>query len=289
MPKKLTDLTAATALADADQFWIEQSGTSKRIAADVFQLPFNYIGGLITSNDSGDTAHDIAIAPGAARSADDTANLKLSAILTKKIDAVWAVGDDAGGLDTGSFAANTLYAIWLIKRPDTGVVDALFSLSFSAPTMPTNYTKKRLIAAVRTNVVPAIVQYIQSGDYFRFLVPANDVSGAAITDATFADATLLVPPNSLAHIYARLDNPTSTASVDGKLWIRAKGAADPAGVSTAFLLAETASNFDQITRSGWVLVDSTSQMQYAGAETTGSASVTLSPIGFTMLTRRDPL
>jgi hypothetical protein len=40
---------------------------------------------------------------------------------------------------------NNDYYIWLIARSDTGVVDVLFSLSSTAPTMPTNYTLKRLI------------------------------------------------------------------------------------------------------------------------------------------------
>ena len=56
------------------------------------------IDGLILSNDS-DADHDIAIAPGVARDDGDAVNMTNSATLTKQLDAPWAVGDDAGGLD----------------------------------------------------------------------------------------------------------------------------------------------------------------------------------------------
>ena len=107
------------------------------------QLQGYYFGlGLTTAADA---ANDITVATGAA--AADAANydlMQLTSAITKQIDAAWAVGNNAGGLDTGSVGNNTYY-IWLIRRPDTGVVDVLYSLSSTAPTMPTNYTQKRLI------------------------------------------------------------------------------------------------------------------------------------------------
>lgn len=184
MGTRLGALDSGSNVVAADLLLVQQSGVDSQVAASELPLPFNYIGGLITSNDA-DADHDVAIAPGAARSADDLTNLKLAAILTKQIDAAWAVGDDAGGLDTGAVAASTLYAIWLIKRPDTGVVDALFSLSFTAPTMPANYTKKRLIAAVLTDASDDIVTYLQSGDYFRYMSEQPvDVDDSTITSET---------------------------------------------------------------------------------------------------------
>lgn len=108
------------------------------------QLQGYYFGlGLTTA--AVDTANDITIATGAA--AADTSPyylMQLGTAITKQIDAAWAVGNNAGGLDTGAVGNNTYY-IWLIQRSDTGVTDALFSLSSTAPTMPTNYDRKRLI------------------------------------------------------------------------------------------------------------------------------------------------
>jgi hypothetical protein len=290
MPKKQSQLTAASVANDEDEMNMVQAGTSKRVRRDlVAPLPMNYIAGLITSNNGSDALHDIDIAVGVARDNTDVENMRLTSILTKQIDAVWAVGTNQGGLDTGAVAAFTIYAIWLIKRSDTGVVDVLLSTSFTAPTMPTNYDRKRLIGAVRTDVSADILPYLQVGDYFRYLSFSTEISDGTITDATYEDGTLLVPPRSLAHIYAAITNFTSTAAVDGKLWIRTKGATDPStGSSNAFMIMLTASDFDNLSRSGFVLVDSASQIQYAAAETTGSATVNITSLGFRMLTRRDP-
>jgi hypothetical protein len=106
-------------------------------------LPPNYLAGLDLGINALDPANDIDIAAGAARDAADSEDMTLASALVKQTNAAWAVGTNAGGLDTGSLSANTQYYVWLIKRTDTGVVDVLFSTSNSSPTMPTNYDKKR--------------------------------------------------------------------------------------------------------------------------------------------------
>jgi hypothetical protein len=133
----------------------------------------NYLTGLTLSNSAGDPTNDIDIAAGYC--ADSTnAVMMTGAALTKQLDAAWAVGTNAGGLDTGSIA-NTTYHVWLIKRSDTGVVDVLYSTSASAPTMPTNYTYKRRIGSiVRTGA--AIKTFIQDGNDFRWKVPIEDIN-----------------------------------------------------------------------------------------------------------------
>lgn len=103
--------------------------------------------GLTLSNNVTDATNDIDIAVGAARNSIDTANIDLLTGLTKRLDAAWAVGTNQGGLDTGSVAANQNYYVYAIKRPDTGVVDVLFSINGTTPTLPTNYTLYRLIGA----------------------------------------------------------------------------------------------------------------------------------------------
>lgn len=106
-----------------------------------------HIDGLTLSNNSTDATNDIDIAAGEAASTETNPVLMvLASALTKRLDASWAVGTGNGGLDTGS-VANAKYYVWLIRRSDTGVVDALFSTSNSSPTMPTNYDQKRLIGS----------------------------------------------------------------------------------------------------------------------------------------------
>lgn len=92
-----------------------------------------------------------------------------------KTTSAWAVGTGNGGLDTGSIANNTSYHAYLIRRPDTGVVDVVFSLSASAPTLPTNYTQYRRIFSMRTNASAQWVQVIQDGDLFQLFTPVLDI------------------------------------------------------------------------------------------------------------------
>jgi len=92
-------------------------------------LPRNYRAGLITSLDT-DTDHDINIAVGQCRDSTDTKNMLLETTITKQIDATWAGGDDAGGLNATDFASgssgtepDTWYHVYLIK--DTGAITAV--------------------------------------------------------------------------------------------------------------------------------------------------------------------
>lgn len=109
--------------------------------------PKGQIYGLTLSNNASDATNDIDIAAGEAAS-DGTVPylMALGSTLTKRLDAGWSVGNNQGGLDTGA-VGNNKYYVWLIQRSDTGVVDALFSLSSTSPTMPTNYDRKALIGS----------------------------------------------------------------------------------------------------------------------------------------------
>lgn len=124
-----------------------------------------FIDGLTLSNSGGDATNDITIAAGSA-SSDDTLPviMSLGSAITKQLDVAWAVGNNAGGLDTGS-VTNTTYHVWLIERSDTGVVDALFSTSATSPTMPANYDRKRRIGSI-IRASGANKAFTQSGNKF---------------------------------------------------------------------------------------------------------------------------
>jgi len=114
--------------------------------------------GLTLANNAVDATNDIDIAAGEVASTEsDPVLMVLASAFTKRLDAAWAVGANQGGLDTGS-VGNNIYYVWLIQRSDTGVVDALFSLSKTSPTMPANYDRKALIGSFArvsaTNNVP---------------------------------------------------------------------------------------------------------------------------------------
>lgn len=135
----------------------------------------------LTVTNGADATSDWDIAAGAATSEESTVATRMLMVntttLTKQVDATWAVGSTLGGLDTGA-VANTTYHTHLIMRPDTGVVDALFSLSATAPTMPTSYTKSRRIASfVRTGGVNSAL--VQDGDFFQLKASVTSVDNAA--------------------------------------------------------------------------------------------------------------
>jgi hypothetical protein len=149
-------------------------------------LPPGFLFGCTLSNGAA-PATDIAIAAGKARDSTDAVNIILAATITKQLSAVWALGSGVGGLDTGT-AANVTYHVWLIKRSDTGVVDALFSVSATAPTMPANYDFKRRIGSILREAA-SIVAFRQSGDRFWRSVPTGDVND---TDPGTAAVTRLL-------------------------------------------------------------------------------------------------
>ena len=229
------------------------------------------------------------VVSGGARDSTDTDNMDLVTGVVKGIDAAWTVGTLVGGLDTGTVAANTLYAIWLIKRSDTGVVDALLSLSFTAPTMPANYDLKRLIGAVRTDATSDLVPFKQVGDHFTYLwndTPVADIADASITSLAWVTAAILCPPDCLAHVRGMLSNATSSDPQDGNLFVSAVPPAAWTGSSSA-LSAVEATGFVRLAGMVDVLTNNASQIRYAAAEISGAASVEFYTVSFEMLTRRD--
>lgn len=165
---------------------------------DAILYPPGYIQGLTYSNNSGDPTNYIDIAAGVAVDATGAYPMKLSSTLTKRLDAAWAVGNNQGARDTGSIGNNDYY-IWLIARSDTGVVDVLFSLSSTSPTMPTNYDYKRLIGWFK-RVSGAIVEFktfetAGGGLELRWNTPTLDVNLSNTLGTSRRTDALKVPLN----------------------------------------------------------------------------------------------
>lgn len=121
-----------------------------------------YVYGLTATTNTGTPSSNIDIATGVAAKFDSPYTLiTLASSITKNTANAWAVGSGNGSLDTGSIANSTYYG-YLIQRSDTGVIDALTSLSSTSPTMPTNYDRRSpaLFSFVRTagvNSVPIML------------------------------------------------------------------------------------------------------------------------------------
>lgn len=199
-------------------------------------LPRTYIQGLTYINAVADVTNDITVAIGCAMEGTNVRMLVLAAALTKRLDAAWVVGDNQGGLDTGSIG-NSEYYIWLIQRSDTGVVDVLFSLSATAPTMPTNYTFKRVIGWFkRTGAVnlPLITQEGGGGALvFRYVTPISDVALANTLTTTRRTDAISVPKDF--SVFARVRVLTYDVSSDHVEIVGSTSETDaaPASLATA--------------------------------------------------------
>lgn len=215
----------------------------------------------LTCSNAADTDHDITISAGGAADSTRVIWLALSAAITKQIDAVWAAGTNAGGLDTGAVAANTVYYIWLIRKDSDGSIDALFSLSATAPTMPAGYTYKRMIRRQITDVAANIVGTEQVGDWVKFKKPIKCFPRAFIASTNRETVIQSAPPNVIGKFHFSISNQNTAANC--YLWGGSVNAVDEAASADRYdLFVYLQSTFDD--RSLEILTDSSRQIYYRG-------------------------
>jgi len=258
-------------------------------------LPKNYIAGLKLTNDT-DSDHDIQIGLGECRSSDDATDMVVSTVITKRIDATWAAGDDAGGMEDGdTVGATELFYVHLLSESDGTNVDMGFDTSPTAVNIladsvvnAASLTKYRLIGYVVTDSSSNIYSFTQTGDYFRLTsstIP-SDISDSTLTSNTFETGTLSVPRYCLAHVYLNVAG-TANASCHGT--IRPADATEASTQGHSF--TDAAGSDTKGTNSGnvgMVLVDGSSQIDYAAFEGVGTMYLDVRTFGCLMLTRSDP-
>jgi hypothetical protein len=209
---KIGDLPTLTAtLASGDKFPVADASA---LTTNTYVTPVEirdyaacqgYIWDLTMSN-AADATNDITVAAGEATCEGGGCIMILPSAITKQIDASWAVGTNAGGLNTGAVGNDTWYEVHLIKRLDTGVVDVMFTTTGNRATLPANYTKQRRIGWVRRGTATNLA-FTQIDDHFTLTTQINDVAASKTTTATAV--TLTVPPNSIARFRATADMSTS--------------------------------------------------------------------------------
>lgn len=236
-----------------------------------------YLFGLTLSNNASDATNDIDIATGVA--AADTSPyylMQLASSLTKRLDAAWAVGSGNGGLDTGSIA-NTTYHIWLIQRSDTGVVDALFSASATAPTMPTNYDRKRRIGSIIRSV-GAILAFYQDDDKFFLTSPVVDRSS---TSALAVALLALTVPAGVA-VRPILRNTLASSTSPNIVNLMGNAAQGTGGATTVQQINSTATTVtDIVVIDGTFTTNTSSQIYYGVTISSGTIGTnSLSTLGW---------
>lgn len=185
------------------------------VAADIAPVPNFLFGVTFVYTD----AHTITLDPSVNNPSGtalivlwDGSALKLFTVSSSKTCDLAASG--AGGLDTGAESASTGYYVWGIGKSD-GTFALLFSVSATAPTMPSGYTYKRLLYFVRNGtrtVTTDIVKFWCTddgrGSYYDVGSTAGDqgdiISGGTATTPTAVDLTGFVPTGaSTARMWSR--------------------------------------------------------------------------------------
>lgn len=242
------DLLVGTALNTIGTLTVGANGTVPMANATAttgisWQGPFGaYIYGLTYANNVSDATNDIDIATGGAMDATNAWFMPLASSLTKRLDAAWAVGTNQGGLDTGSIG-NSDYYIWLIGRTDQTVVDVLYSLSSTAPTMPASYTFKRLIGwfkRVAATIVPFLVYELEGGGItMNWVTPTLDINLANAPTTTRRTDAVKVPLNfaTTAHVRVMMiDNSSGFNAIvcsPDEADVAPSGTAAPLGIISA--------------------------------------------------------
>jgi len=191
-----------------------------------------------------------SVAVGAAADSTNTDMLGLTTSATKTTGA-WGTAN--GALDTGTIINSTWYHVYLIKRPDTGVVDVCISVSATGPVfganIPAAYTKFRRIGSMLTDSSGKWVSFSQLGDDFLWGLIVSDannvplvVSGTLRTLTVpkgiqvIASVQVLIITTSLTSISILLTSPDvgpmTAGAGSGRCTAYAYGTSNPGGAGS---------------------------------------------------------
>lgn len=145
----------------------------------------------------------------------------------------------ANGLDTGTIAASTQYAIWIIGDSRQYMpTAAIMSLSSNAfPILPLGYDSMRLIGFIETdgsshfvyathkpqNMVGALTYYVS---------PASVLSGGNATTFTAVDCSTPIPTTTLPNVIASLLVTFTPAAAGDVAQLRPTGSSATANLTT---------------------------------------------------------
>jgi hypothetical protein len=251
--------------------------------------------GLQISRDAGDTSHDLKITAGAVKSADFADDMFLLSDIVKQGDAAFAEGTAAGGGGTGfSLPASGMFAVWLIKDPNTGHVDVAFDTSFSSPSLPAGYSIKRLIGGWMTDSSNNLISGDHTGMEFDFYAEMEDVADSTLTTTVYETGTFTCPPNCIAKYGSWSDigfGGSNYQASDYRVNVKPTGSDYSTGNGVD--IATAASEVDDWWFESEIRVDGSSQASYAAYWTYITNDPTpklyIYTLGWRMLTRNDPV
>jgi len=276
---------------NATQYTVRFDGLMVRtIAALPEEAPYTPFG-LELSIDAGDTDHDINITAGAVKSDDFSDDIVLPSEITKKIDASWAVGDDAGGLESGgSLPTDGILYAWAIKNSSTGHVDVLISGSATSPTMPSGYDTKRYLGGIPINSSSNIVaDTVWKGRICvcgRRLAP--DVESSSLSDNVYVEYAVTAPPESIVTFWAELIEQSNDFM--GNCWVRFRHTSISSGDYIQQGIDINGSDVDRIEETVQILVDENSSVDITPdfSDTGTTPKLTVAVLGWDDLRRDNP-
>ncbi len=227
------------------------SGNNGQIQNDaIYALPHLYVSGLQISPASTTV---LAVAPGAARDSNNVMDIVVGLANYQGIDNPAQLFQDfqpgllinstingANGLDTGTIAASTQYAVYLIgdSRMYNNAAAVLSLTSNVAPLMPSGYDSVRLIGFIETDASSHFVyathkpQNISNLQTY-YLSPAVSVlAGGNATTFTAIDMSTPVPTTTLQNIIVNLFVVFTPAAAGDLVQFRPTGSSSTAGLPT---------------------------------------------------------
>lgn len=182
------------------------------------QFLAGHIDGGELANNATDPDHDIDFAPVVCTMRDGAGNytsFRSTATITKRIDAAWAAGNNAGGLASAvTLSADSMYIPFFIGKDD-GTVDAGWDTDINAANLLSDATGyswfRRALRGQFTDSLSNLRGIVQFGDVVRYkdVVPDvdNDSTG---TQGVFKTAAVSVPPNQMGSFLFLVSAASST-------------------------------------------------------------------------------
>jgi hypothetical protein len=212
----------------------------------------------------------------------DATLIRLTAVITKQIDANWAEGSDMGGFPSGlTLTADTWYHYFVIAKTD-GTVDSGWDTSLTATNLladATGFTLFRRIASHLTDSSSNIFGFDQQGDTFNYDLGVEDASVS--NPGTSAVIVTLTTPIGIVTegiLFVRLSDvsPAGTTS----FYVSPISATDvaPATSAKATFLVSTASEF--ATGQIMILTDTSSQIRFRLSVSSADHTVQVSTFGY---------
>lgn len=278
--------TAATVAYIGDLAFGNLTTTNARLI-----FPPKHMAGLILANNGVD---QVDISAGSTVNSSATHNLILAAALTKDPTTTWTASTGGGGLlDAGAVSTNIWYWAHAIKNVSTvsGTtsqwVDVGFSSSFSAPSLPANYTVQGYspLGAIRREASSTklftMVEMGGGGIHYLATNPALDVNAAiaSTVSSTFTLANVPSGPKVMAFLNVTLTVGSSGESTAA--YVHSLDASDSAFTFTAAPLPNIGDAFmAHNSTAGYLTVRTNTSSQIAARALNNGVDIRMAVLGW---------